>query len=53
MLARSKLNSIKSKISEVLINNEISLKTLWRLLINKEKKYRELKENEDSQGNDT
>ena len=34
MLARSKLNSIESKISEALINNEIS----------HENKYRELKE---------
>ena len=34
MLARSKLNSIESKMSEALINNEIS----------HENKYRELKE---------
>ena len=33
MLARSKLKSIKSKISEALINNEISHKTLWQLLM--------------------
>ena len=43
MLARSKLNSIESKISEALINNEISHKDLM-IIINKEKKYRELKE---------
>ena len=29
MLATSKLNSIESKISEALINNETSQKTLW------------------------
>ena len=43
MLARSKLNSIESKISEVLINNEISREDFMTIL-NKEKKYRELKE---------
>ena len=36
MLAKSKLNSIESEISEVLINNEIIHKTLWQLLIRKE-----------------
>ena len=35
MLARSKLNSIESKISEALINNEISHKILWQLLMKK------------------
>ena len=43
MLARSKLNSIESKISEALINNEISHED-FMTIINKEKKYRELKE---------
>ena len=44
MLARSKLNSIESKISEVLIYNEISHED-FMTIINEEKKYRELKEN--------
>ena len=44
MLARSKLNSIESKISEALINNEISHEDFMTIL-NEEKKYRELKEN--------
>ena len=43
MLARSKLNSIESKISEVLINNEISHEDFMTIL-NGEKKYRESKE---------
>ena len=43
MLARSKLNSIESKISEVLVNNEISHED-FITIINKEKNYRELKE---------
>ena len=43
MLARSKLNSIKSKISEALVNNEISHEGFMAVL-NEEKKYRELKE---------
>ena len=43
MLARSKLNSIESKISEALINNEISHQD-FMTIINQEKKYRELKE---------
>ena len=43
MLARSKLNSIESKISEELINNEISHEH-FMTIINEEKKYRELKE---------
>ena len=42
MLARSKLNSIESKISEVLINNEISHED-FVTIIDEEKKYRELK----------
>ena len=36
MLARSKLNSIESKISEALINNQIIQKTLLQLSIKKE-----------------
>ena len=43
MLARSKLNSTESKISEALINNEISHEDFMTVL-NEEKKYRELKE---------
>ena len=43
MLARSKLNSIESKITESLINNEISHED-FMAIINEEKKYRELKE---------
>ena len=43
MLARSKLNSIESKISEALINNEINHEEVMTIL-NEEKKYRELKE---------
>ena len=43
MLARSKSNSIESKISEALINNEISHEDVMRI-INEEKKYWELKE---------
>ena len=43
MLARTKLNSIESKISEVLINNEISHEDFMTIL-NEEKKYRESKE---------
>ena len=43
MLARSKLNSIESKISEALINNKISHEYFMTIL-NEEKKYRESKE---------
>ena len=43
MLARSKLNSIESKIPEEVINNEISHEDFMTIL-NEEKKYRELKE---------
>ena len=43
MPARSKLNSTESKISEALINNEISHEDFTTIL-NEEKKYRELKE---------
>ena len=42
MLARSKLNSIESKISEALINNQISHKD-FITIINEERNYRELK----------
>ena len=44
MLAISNLNSIESKISEALIINEISHED-FMTIINKEKKYRKLKEN--------
>ena len=44
MLARSKLNSIENKISKALMDNEISHED-FQTIINKEKKYRELKEN--------
>ena len=39
MLARIKLNGIKSKISETLINNEISYED-FTTIINEEKNYR-------------
>ena len=42
MLARRNLNIIESKISEALINGEISHED-FVILINKEKKCRELK----------
>ena len=42
MLARSKLNSIKRKISEVLINNEISHEDFMTINI-EEKTYEEPK----------
>ena len=43
MLARSKWNSIESKISEALINNKISPEDFMTIL-NEKKKYRQLKE---------
>ena len=43
MLASSKSNSVESKISEVLINNEISHED-FITIINEEKNYRELEE---------
>ena len=43
MLARSKLNSIENKISEALMNNQISHK-YFLTIINEERNYRELKE---------
>ena len=54
MLARTKLNSIESKISEALINNEVSHED-FMTIPNEEKKYRELKESirlTSSQGSD-
>ena len=42
MLARSKLNSIESKISKALIDNEISHEN-FETIINEEERYRELK----------
>ena len=44
VLARRKLNSIKSKISEALMNNQISHED-FITIINEERNYRELKEN--------
>ena len=43
MLARSKLNSMESKIYEALVNNEISHGD-FMIIINKEIYYQELKE---------
>ena len=43
MLTRSKWNSIESKISETLINNEISHED-FLTIINEERKYLELKQ---------
>ena len=43
MLARSKLNSIESKMSKALINNENKHED-FTTIIGEEKKYRELKE---------
>ena len=42
MLPRSKLNSIESKVSEALINSEISHED-FMTSINEQKRYRELK----------
>ena len=44
MLARSKLNSIESKISEALINNQISHED-FMTIVNEERNYGKLKEN--------
>ena len=55
MLARSKLKSIDSKISEAFINNEISHED-FTAVINEERNYRELKESirmMKTQGSDT
>ena len=43
MLARSKQNSVASKMSEALINNEISHED-FMTVISEERNYRELKE---------
>ena len=43
MLARNKLNSIESKISEALMNNQTSHED-FMTIINEERNYRELKE---------
>ena len=43
ILARSKLNSIESEISEALMNNQISHEE-FMTIINEERNYRELKE---------
>ena len=43
ILARNKLNSIESKISEALMNNRISHED-FIIIINEERNYRELKE---------
>ena len=43
MLARSKLNSTESKISEALINYQISHEDFIKI-INEERNYRELRE---------
>ena len=43
MLARSKLNSIENKISDILIKSEISRED-FITIINEENKYRQLKE---------
>ena len=55
MLARSKLNSIESKTSKALINNEIAHED-FVIIIDEEKKHRELKESirmMNNQRNDT
>ena len=44
MQARSKLDSVESKISKALMDNAISHED-FETVINEEKKYRELKEN--------
>ena len=44
MLVRNKLNSIESKISEALTNNEISCEDFMKIT-NEERNYRELKKN--------
>ena len=43
MLARSKLNSVESKVSEALMNNEVSHED-FLTIIKEERNYRELKE---------
>ena len=51
MLARSKLNSIENKISEALINNEISHED-FMTIISEERNYRELKESISDEGSE-
>ena len=55
MLARSKLNSIESKISEALINNEISQEDFMTVTIEekgyREKGYREFRDGIDEKSN--
>ena len=43
MLARSKLNSIESRLSEALMNNQISHEN-FMTIINEKRNYRKLKE---------
>ena len=43
MLARSKLNSVESKISEAMINNQI-IHNDFITIINEERNYRDVKE---------
>ena len=43
MFARSKLNSIETKVTDTLINNEVSHED-FMIIINEEKNYRESKE---------
>ena len=43
MLARSKLNSVESKISEALINNHV-IHDDFITIINEERNYRDVKE---------
>ena len=43
MLARSKLNSIESRLSEALMNNQISHENVTTI-INEKRNYRKLKE---------
>ena len=50
MLARAKLNSIERKISEALINNEISQEDFTTITI-EEKGYREFRDGIDEKSN--
>ena len=49
MLARRKLNSIESKISGVLINNQISHED-FMTIINEERNYRDKKKDDERSG---
>ena len=51
MLARSKLKNIENKISEALINNEISHED-FMTIISEERNYRELKESISDEGSE-